>query len=533
MEAIVGPEPGKYVAKAIQRVIELAYDEGHPDPRHSEHWWDWKDWPFDGRQWDYDGSINRYQLDKNIHSEWKRRQKQACSVESGESESDDHNGSGMEASGLKVQRKLEGGMLWKQQKFPNGRTCIRSSSKVDILPSVDIEKFKAGMFNTVVNLTNRASYDAAIKPDKPIQDLPMNDQFKQEYTEAINNSDNEKLRVNTIRGSKIVATKFFGCTGPFAVKGEQEYGEESVPSLMVGALVLYQSSIGGIHNGGIHNLFVVAEVPMRPMGMEETFIEASFNRLAGFVFNVEDIMEEGGKSSGEAITVTYVESCDYDLDTLDHDEKDAVLEDRALIVHRLLKNCPGADPSNLLLEVSFPRHLPAVKPVAEFSLPPYRTVSFMSTVHRADPRWPLVKPNSVCLECGKDPTNDGGKLLHCSKCSVRRFCSSKCMAKSWRSDTWSHKVECTSWCNVQQGMLGSSLEDKFREMVEEGGKYSMQADELDANISMLEQAVGSTTLNARYDSLEEMRDGERQRAKENRKAKRDGKKGKKKGKKKK
>ena len=93
-------------------------------------------------------------------------------------------------------------------------------------------------------------------------------------------------------------------------------------------------------------------------------------------------------------------------------------------------------------------------------------------------------------------------------------------------------LECTSWCNVQQGMLGSSLEDKFREMVEEGN-LPMQADELDANISMLEQAVGETTLNARYDSLEEMRDGERQKAKENRKAKRDGKKGKKKGKKKK
>jgi hypothetical protein len=82
MEAIVGPEPGKYVAKAIQRVIELAYDEGHPDPRHSEHWWDWKDWPIDGRQWDYDGSINRYQLDKKIHSEWKRRQSNAVSVDS-------------------------------------------------------------------------------------------------------------------------------------------------------------------------------------------------------------------------------------------------------------------------------------------------------------------------------------------------------------------------------------------------------------------------------------------------------------------
>lgn len=357
MEAIVGPEPGKYVAKAIQRVIELAYDEGHPDPRHSEHWWDWKDWPIDGRQWDYDGSINRYQLDKKIHSEWKRRQKQqTCSAESNGSESN-HHGSGMEGSGLKVQRKLEGGMLWGKQKFPQGRTCIRSSSKVELLPSVDIDKFKAGMFNEVTNLTNRASYDAAIKPDKPIQDLPMNDQFKQEYTDAINNSDNEKLRINTIRGSKIVATKFFGCTGPFAVKGEQ-HGEESIPSLMVGALVLYQTSSGGIHNGGIHNLFVVAEVPMRPMGMEETFIEASFNRLAGFVFNVEDIMEVGGKSSCEAITVTYVESCDYDLDTLDHDEKDAVLEDRALIVHRLIKNCPGADTRNLLLEVSFPRHLP-------------------------------------------------------------------------------------------------------------------------------------------------------------------------------
>jgi hypothetical protein len=40
---------------------------------------------------------------------------------------------------------------------------------------------------------------------------------------------------------------------------------------------------------------------------------------------------------------------------------------------------------------------------------------------------------------------------------------------------------------------------------------------IDAKISMLEQAVGETTLNARYDSLEEMRDGERQKAKENRK----------------
>lgn len=64
MEAIVGPEPGKIVAEALTRVLDLAFDEGHPDPRHSEHWWDWRDWPFDGRQWTYDGSINRYKLDK-------------------------------------------------------------------------------------------------------------------------------------------------------------------------------------------------------------------------------------------------------------------------------------------------------------------------------------------------------------------------------------------------------------------------------------------------------------------------------------
>jgi len=76
-------------------------------------------------------------------------------------------------------------------------------------------------------------------------------------------------------------------------------------------------------------VFVVAEAPMRTMG----FVDACHDRIAGFVFNVESNAEEGQSS---AVNITYVESCLYDLDTLDHDEKDALLEDRALIVHRLL-----------------------------------------------------------------------------------------------------------------------------------------------------------------------------------------------------
>eukprot|EP00574_Skeletonema_japonicum_P007860 CAMPEP_0201727516 /NCGR_PEP_ID=MMETSP0593-20130828/12545_1 /ASSEMBLY_ACC=CAM_ASM_000672 /TAXON_ID=267983 /ORGANISM="Skeletonema japonicum, Strain CCMP2506" /LENGTH=500 /DNA_ID=CAMNT_0048219349 /DNA_START=67 /DNA_END=1569 /DNA_ORIENTATION=- len=500
MEAFLGPEPAMYIAEMLLRVIDVAFDKGHPDPRHSEHWWDWRDWPFDGRQWTYEGTINRYKLDKKDHAEWKRRQNFSV-------------GSGIkEGSGLHIERKLEGGMLWGEKKFPEGRTCIRSSTKVVCPPSYEcVDDFMVELFKEATDLDKRLSYDAAIKRDKPIKALPVRDEFSQEVAEHVGCS------------ADVLTMKYFGCTDAFATRGEQN-GEDNAPSLMIGATVPYE---------GFQNLIVVAEIPLRPMGMD-MFVEACHDRIAGFLFCTDDDSEEGSSSSN-AVNVTYVESCQYDLDTLDHNEKDALLEDRALTVHRLLKSIPnpGVDTQHLLSDVSFPRHLPDVKPDAGFSLPPQRTLSLMNGVHRADPRWPLVKPNSVCLECGKDPTSAGGKLLHCSKCGVRHFCSSKCMATSWRSDTWSHKNECTSWCQMQQSQVGKSIEDTFKELVADGHIMPRREDgAADEALSMLQRRLGKSTLTEKYDSVEEMRDGQRQRAKETRKAKREGKKGKKKGKKK-
>jgi len=505
METLIGPEPAMYVAEMLLRVQLLALDEGHPDPRHCEHWWNWRDWPFDGRQWSYEGAINRYKLDKKVHAEWKRRQNFPV-------------GSGiLEGSGLCIERKLEGGMLWGEKKFPEGgRTCIRSSSKVVCPPSERIDEFMVQLFKEATDLDKRQSYDAAIKRGKPINSLPVKEEFNQEVKEHLGGYGN------------ILTMQYFGCTDAFATRGEQNDGSElNAPSLMIGATLPCATE-----EGVVKTVMVVAEIPLRPMGME-SFVEACHDRIAGFVFSVDDDDEDGSPSN--SVTVKYVESCHYDLDTLDHDEKDALLEDRALTVHRLLKNVPnpGVDKQNLLSNVSFPRDLPAVKPDAGFGLPPERTLSLMTGIHRADPRWPLVKPNSVCLECGKDPTSADGKLLHCSKCGVRHFCSSQCMATSWRSDTWSHKHECTSWCEIEQGQVGKSLEDTLKELVEEGSVSLGEDNKVDAALSMLQRELGHATVTEKYDSVEEMRYGQRQRAKEIRKAKREGKKGKKKGKKKK
>jgi len=507
MEALIGPQPGKIAAETVRHVLDLAFEKGHPDPRHSEHWWDWRDWPFDGRQWSYDGSVNRYKLDKQIHAEWKRRQNFPPN-------------SGMEGSELRVERKLEGGVLWGEKQFPNGRTSLRSSRSIC---HENPNKLRDHLFMEACDLKKRSSYDASIMPNKPMPNLPMDDKFKHDYLEEYYGADIS----GEIITHDVLGFKFFGCTGSFATRGEQDDEDNSVPSLLIAATVVYETS-----PGVLKNVLVIAETPIRSVMTD--FADLCHDRVAGFVISDEGILDDEGHTvpPSSAVTVTYVESCQYDLDTLDHDEKDAVLEDRALTVHRLLKNCPGVDTHNMLLEVSSPRDLPAVKPEAGF-MPPERMVTFSMTVHRADPRWPLVKPNSVCLECGKDPTTTGGgKLLHCSKCGVRKFCSGGCMAKSWNSDTWSHKVECKSWCKIQQSQVGTSMEGMFKQCVEESA-VPIEDDKVDATLSLLQETLGEATLNETYESVEEMRDGLRQRAKQNRKAKRDGKKGKKKGKKKK
>ena len=106
---MLGPDPGSFYASIVRRVLELALDPGHPDPRHSEHWWAWADWPLDGRQWDrIDGS---FKLDRGALSEHKER----SSLE------------GALGSKLKVERKLEG-IIWDTDR---PRTAIRSTGVFD------------------------------------------------------------------------------------------------------------------------------------------------------------------------------------------------------------------------------------------------------------------------------------------------------------------------------------------------------------------------------------------------------------------
>jgi len=437
-----------------------------------------------------------------VNAEWERRTKNLPP------------NTGMEGSELHFVRKLEGGLLWGEKSFPKGRTSIRSSRSFCPPSTSTGDAFIKDLFQEARDLTKRSSYDASIKPNRPPQKLPMNDKFKREFEEEFERDD-DKCCAGVLSAAGVFDINFYYCTDSFATRGEQlslKEADGGIPSLSVSAAVAYATS-----TGEFKTIYVVAEAPLRTMG----FVDACHDRIAGFVFGLESNAEKG---QSNAVNITYVESCLYDLDTLDHDEKDAVLEDRALIVHRLLKNCPGVDAQNLLLEVSSPQHLPTVKPEATF-LPPLRMVSFMTTTHRADLRWPLAKPNSLCLECGKDPTATGGKLLHCSKCNMRKFCSSECMAKSWKSDTWCHKVECKRLCNLQQSQVGTSMEEQFKELM---GTHQG----LDAQLSMLENLLGKASLKDKYESVEEMTDAHRDRAREARKAKRDGKKGKKKGNKK-
>ena len=72
-DAFGHPEPGKYCASMVRRVLDLAFDEGHSDPRHSEHWWEWVNWPIDGRQWEYNGQINRYEVNNKAVADHEKR----------------------------------------------------------------------------------------------------------------------------------------------------------------------------------------------------------------------------------------------------------------------------------------------------------------------------------------------------------------------------------------------------------------------------------------------------------------------------
>lgn len=175
-----------YVAEKLLQVLSISVEQGNPDPRDSEHWWDWRDWPFDGRQWSYEGTINRYKLDKKVHAEWKRRQNFSV-------------GSAIkEGSGLCIERKLEGAMLWGEKKFPEGgRTCIRSSTKVACPPSERIDKFMIQLFKEATDLGKRQSY-GTMQPSS-----------------GVNQSNPYPLRKNSIKrykSSSVVVVTYLPCS---------------------------------------------------------------------------------------------------------------------------------------------------------------------------------------------------------------------------------------------------------------------------------------------------------------------------------
>jgi hypothetical protein len=44
-------------------------------------------------------------------------------------------------------------------------------------------------------------------------------------------------------------------------------------------------------------------------------------------------------------------------------------------------------------------------------LPPSRLVTIHATVHNADPRWPMIEPNTVCSACGRGPKHPDGEIM--------------------------------------------------------------------------------------------------------------------------
>lgn len=93
----------------MRRVLEIAVDEGHEDPRHRDHWWPWKEWPLDGRQ--YWLANEDEKIDKTAVSEHKNRSKMEGALQ----------------TKLLVERKMEG-IIWDPDK---PRLVLRATGAFD------------------------------------------------------------------------------------------------------------------------------------------------------------------------------------------------------------------------------------------------------------------------------------------------------------------------------------------------------------------------------------------------------------------
>jgi hypothetical protein len=499
MEKVLGSDvASKFSADIVRRVLEMAIDKGHPDPRHEAQWWDWKDWTLDGRQWQYDASIRKHSLEEECVKEHERRSKL---------------GGGFEGSNLKIERKLEGA-YWGDKLYPSGRTSLRSSTVFskslfdhEQLDDDDDDQDEddegdstmLGLWLTAGTLDYRYHYDASItEPQK------ISCQADDKISPQLHAGFKKELPFSPIAledaSASLTQISLYMCTDNFAVKEEQE--SSSIPGV---ASISVSAMMTGIDNTGKQVTYgVVAEAPL-PIA---PFKEELDDRIAGFVFRDD--------AENDSVHVTYVESAFNDLQSLDDDQKDAFLVDRGLILHRLAANAVGWDQANT---PQYIQHVPTSPRPDTEGIPPIRTLETMMTVHRADPRWPLVKPNSSCLECGiaaksKDPNSHVENLLTCSKCQVRRFCCKECLATSWKSKIWPHSVECKRVQSQEQFMVGSSLREKFEELAtSQGGINKVKG------LQALEQGLGKESLDERADTVEELRDQGLENAKELRKAK--------------
>lgn len=453
MEVLLRPQQA---ATLVHRILVLARDQGHADPRHCDHYWEWKQWPMDGRQWSYNGELGTYDLNQEQVLEHERR----CALQQQQ---------GYEDTGVVIERKLEG-VLWGAKKFPKGRTVVRGkrtfpnawfpvtvdSGDDDDDDDADDEDDSVGDFGCLPDLLVTAScislrrlYDASITKEGTIKTGKPSEQYDQLFRALLYVTTNGKWH-----GFLAGSWSFFICSDSvFAAPGEQDT-TDGVPCVCFGAMVV------NAETGSRCGVVVDTIIPPRESIPESSYLADRLDeRIAGFVIE---------ESADDSCSITYVESAMNDLETLGGDQKDAFLVDRALMVNRFVASVASEEHRADLLQ-----HVPTLRhgrPDASMGFPPLRSVELRMPVYRADPRFPLMKPNSMCLECGKvpqriDPESSVECLLACSKCHVRLFCSKECLGNSWKSDIWPHKTECK--CMNQQDLheVGSSLRKSYQEAV--------------------------------------------------------------------
>jgi hypothetical protein len=411
-------------------------------------------------------------------------------------------------SKLKVERKLEG-IIWDHDKphmalrstgaFALDMIIEEPPDKSDEDGSLpDPEECDASTWFPAVleacNLAKRHTWDASILKQFAGSPIPagvtvhLSDQAQTQFkTENPFAPFFERVCPNVVLDEEddeedddlTLSVLLYSCTDAFPTRDDQREIQERLTDDMGTKSVCVQASFPYIDplTGKMRIVCVVAEAPI-PVS-DGVFVEQVWDRIAGFVFFQDDSVERTlpvvrapAANTGEddaapqgVVYVTYVEACNCDFESLNDSEKDSILEDRALVVNRLMSQVakPIAKPALYPLTV----RTPPSDSKSIRGMPPSRTLTCYQTIQRADPRWPMVPPNSVCLECGKGPKHEDEtqrveNLMTFTRCRTRMFCSKECLAKSWKNPVWPHKHECNKVHQHHQSNVGTSLREQSR-----------------------------------------------------------------------